>query len=171
MTKKIETTETDNVKDATAVKSTPVPVNPYAMFMTEVDMEVSGVWLDYGSFRVKIARSGGKNTMYSKIFAQVAGKYKNVSVKALGREKVDALYAKVYARAVIKAWEVKDEHDDWKSGLHILGADGTVSIKPMNVDNIIAVLTSLPDLFSDIMSQSGEIATFQKEEEEDITGN
>lgn len=142
-------------------------VNPYAVFMTESDLELQGTDLDYGAFKVRVARAGGRNTMYSKVFAQVAKPYKNVNLRDLPKEDLDAIYAEVYARAVIKGWFVKNSKGEWVSG--IVDLDGqTVAA---TAKTIASVLGKLPDLLSDIMDQASDIATFQRLEEEDLLGN
>ena len=36
----------------------------YEEFETDPNLETGGIWIDYGSFRVQIARAGGANKKY-----------------------------------------------------------------------------------------------------------
>lgn len=142
----------------------------YDIFGTEENFEVNGIWQDFGSTRIKLARSGGKNTAYLKAFKRVMKRYNKVNIEALSDKDQDMIMAEIFANSVIKAWEIKDEKDNWKSGI-ILLKDGKKEIVSFNIDNAKQCLIDLPDLFSVLRSTADNIKTFQKEAEEEQLKN
>lgn len=144
--------------------------NLYEIFETNADEEVSGVWQDFGSARIKLARAGGRNTTYAKTFAKVMKRYNKVNYESLKDEEADLIIAEVFAKAVIKAWEIKNEFDQWESGL-ILKVDGEFTKVEFNVKNVTQCLIDLPDLFSKLREFANEMKTFQAQVEEEQLGN
>lgn len=142
----------------------------YELFKTEEDYEIDGVWQDFGSTRIKIARSGGKNTAYLKAFKKVMKRYNKVNIEALSEEDQDMIMAEIFAGSVIKAWEIKDEKDKWKSGILLLNK-GKKEEVPFSIENVKKCLLDLPDLFSLLRQNADNIKTFQKEVEEEQLKN
>ena len=142
----------------------------YEIFGTEANLETEGIWQDFGTTRIKLARSGGKNTTYLKTFKSVMKRYNKVNIDALSDEDQDIIMAEIFAKGVIKAWEIKDEKGKWKSGI-ILLKDGKKEVVPFNIDSAKQCLLDLPDLFSTLRKSADDIKTYQKEVEEEQLKN
>ena len=140
--------------------------NLYKMYKTETDLEVNGVWQVEGDSRIKIARSGNKNTKYNKTFTKVTKKYDEATIKTLNNEKSDALMAEIFVKSVITAWESKDGKGKWVSGIVMPDDKGELSLLPFNLTNAKKCLLDLPDLFGKLRDKAGDLKTFQKEVEE-----
>lgn len=143
--------------------------NLFEKFKTEDDFEVNGIWKTYqGAAKIKLARAGNKNMEYSKCLAKVAedldGKDEKDPEKET-REDRDKPWIEVYARSVIKGWQVKDG-DKWVDGIHLPDSKGNIIIKPYSIDNVVKALLALPDFFDIIRKDANNIKTFQKEKEE-----
>lgn len=130
----------------------------YEQFKTSDNLEVKGIHLDYGGFRVTIARAGGANKRFAKIADAKSKPYR----RAIQTETLDAdvsmrLLREVYAEAVVVNWEVKQE-DKWVQGIE--GPDGKVL--PFNRGNILKTFEALPDLFMDIQSQATKVGLYRE---------
>lgn len=136
------------------------------MFKTNESNETLGVVLDYGDTRIKIARAGGANEKFKKIFsAKLKPHRRKMEMGTLADETAEHLLKEAYAEAIVLAWSSKDEDGDWIDT--IPDADGEqMDCTPANVYRLF---TELPELFTDIQSSANQVATFRDEEvEEDI---
>lgn len=142
----------------------------YDVFETDEDLETSGIWLDYGDFRVKIASAGQGNKKYVK-YAEKALKpvRKAMQAGALSNERSQAIMSDIYAKVIVLDWEVQDPKKEGKMVSGIEARDGT--ILPFNPENVQATLKALPNLFIDIQEQANSIANFRKAELEEDAGN
>lgn len=139
----------------------------YSQFETDTDLETQGIWIDYGDFRVLIARAGGANKRYMS-YTEVKTKPFRRAIQAgtMTEERSRALLYDIYAKTVILDWQVsqgldkKTEEVVWKRGIH--AKDG--SILEFNPENVIQVFRSLPSLFQDLQQSAEGIALFRKEE-------
>ena len=138
----------------------------YEIYGTESNYEVDGVWQDLGPCRIKLARAGNKNTLYAKTFKSVLKRWDKKNYEAVTEEESKLIMAEIYSKAVIKAWEIKDDKGKWESGLFLMkdGVEKKVSATPAN---IAKCLIDLPDLFTQIQRWADDIKTFQKEAEEE----
>lgn len=83
--------------------------NPYAAFDMDADKEKNGVYNEYGSFRIKIARAGGKNTAYTGIRETLTKQHRRaIQTDTLPQPIQDALNAELAAKALVKGWEVDE---------------------------------------------------------------
>ena len=86
----------------------------YELFRSDADAEKGGVALDYGEFRVTIARAGGANKRYAKLLNLKAKPYQRlIQLDQLDNDKAIEILMEVYAQAVVKNWESKSKQ--WKS--------------------------------------------------------
>lgn len=139
----------------------------YKMFGTDENLEKSGVWIDYGDFRILIARSGGMNKKFVSVAETETKPYRRaIAAGMISEEVLQKVMHKIFAKAVVLDWQVKDGKE-WKRG--IPNKDG--SLGEFNQDNIIATFEALPALFKDIQSQADTIAIFQHQELEDDSKN
>ena len=140
----------------------------YSQFKTDESLEVKGIDLDYGDFRVTIARAGGANKKFARVLERVTKKYR----RALDTETMDndvamGLLHKAYAETVILNWETKV---NGKFAKGIENSDGG-KVLPVTVDNILATFDALPDLFNDIKEQADKAALFRQDILEHDAGN
>ena len=132
--------------------------NVFAMFGTDANMEKTGIWLDYGPFRIRVARAGGSNHKFSKALEIVSKPYRRaIEREILSEEKGIEILVTAYARGIILGWDgVTDENG--------VPLDCTEK-------NIIWLLTKLPDLFKDIQEQASKFSNFQLQDREDDAKN
>lgn len=147
----------------------------YDQFKTDASLEAEGIWLDYGPFRVRVARAGGGNKKFEKLMAAKVAPYKRaIATETLSDEISNKVLMEAYAEAVIIAWEVRDEQADvsggesqWVSGIE--AEDGHVM--PFNPENVIKTLKALPDLYIDIRAQASKAALFLRSIRENDSKN
>lgn len=157
----------------------------YKQFETNEKLEKKGITLDYGVFRVRVARSGGSNIKFQKTLDTLTKPYKRqLEAESLPEAKGQEIMRLAFARAVILDWEVAVDEDgkpiqteedlpsDWegrtfKRGLHT--RDG--GIADYSEEAIVQALKDLPDLFIDIRSQTGRAALYKEDVREAEAGN
>lgn len=133
-------------------------MNLYSMFGTDTELETSGVWLDFGGPRIRVARAGGANSRFTALMAEKARQY-NPQIKAevlpenIGRK----LMIEVYAEAVILDWEGMSDRDG--------------NSLAFNRSNVIQVMTDLPDLFNLVQEHAAKMANFKRAQLEVEAGN
>ena len=139
----------------------------YDIFEADENLETSGIWIDYGDFRVKIASAGQGNKKYVR-YAEKALKpiRRAMQAGALSNERSMAVMSDIYAQTIVLDWQVKVDNE-WKTGIE--GREG--EILPFNKEEVQKVFTSLPNLFIDIQEQAQSIANFRKSGLEDDSGN
>lgn len=136
----------------------------YNIFETDKGLERDGVVLDYGfnsknqPVRIRIARAGGANVKFAKVLEQKMKPYKRaIANDTMDNKVAEKLLIEAYADAVILGWEGVEDRDG----------------NPLDFtrENVIKVLTDLPDLFLDIQQQSQKAALFRAELREAEQGN
>lgn len=144
---------------------------PYELFKTNDELENQGVSLNYGSFKIVIARAGGSNKKYTKIFEAKIRPYRRaIQAGTLDDATDKRVMAEVYADAVVLGWAKIDREkqpdgnyvDKVTNGV-IPGPDG--QDMPFTKANVIKLFTDLPDLFSDVIQQANSVSLFKDEEE------
>jgi hypothetical protein len=142
--------------------------NPYDVFKTDKDMETTGVILDYGDFRVKIARAGGANKKFGKLLTARLKPFKRqIEIDSMDETVASGIMVETYVDAVILDMEVKDKENGTDSNpVYVQGIlDPTGNVLPYNKENAVKFLTDLPELFKDIQAQAGQVALFRTEEQ------
>lgn len=132
--------------------------SPYAHFQTSNNLEVEGVIIDYGDFKIKIARAGGSNTRFSNAMMKHCKPHRKAIQSGTINDKVwRRLLAQIYAESVVLGW------------------DGMVDAKgkdlPFTVENCVKLFIDLPDFFDQIISEAENFRLFKEEEDEDLAGN
>jgi hypothetical protein len=141
---------------------TEILMGMYSQFKTDKNLEQKGITIDYGDFRVTIARAGSANNKFVRVHELLTKPVRRlIDQDILPREKELQINRELYAKAVILNWEVKDGQDKdggdkWKQGIE--AQDGTVL--PFNEENVIATFANLPDLFADITIQATNMKLF-----------
>lgn len=134
----------------------------YKQFKTDTDLEKQGIVLDYGTFRVRVARMGGSN---KKFVAQLEQRTKPlrraIQADTVDRTKLIDVVREVFVDTVILDWETNvgtESFPDWKQGIE--ASDG-VSLLEFNRENVLDTLRNLPDLYDDLQEQAGKAALFR----------
>lgn len=133
-------------------------MNLYAAFKTDTKTEnLEGVVLNYGDGqKIRILRAGGSNQkFYEAIRRHSSASGELVRVSPDNADAVLSL-AKVYADSIVVGWEgIKDSS----------GADMSYS-----KENVIKLLTDLPELFSDIRDAANNAAFFREKIKAELLG-
>ncbi len=126
----------------------------YDQFRSDEVAERDGIFLDYGDFRVQVARAGGANRAYRKELERATKPFRRaIQADAFSEERAEPLLMEVFAKTVVRGWEVKEaETGAWRPGIE--AADG--SVLPFTVENVLATFRALPDLYRDIVEQAGK---------------
>jgi len=155
--------------------------NLYEMFEMDVDLEREGITINYGSVKFLIARAGGRNTAFKKLFGAKTKKHRHqIDNETLGDDAADRIMFESYAEAVVLGWwsrkedangdpilDKKTDEEQWvdtienKKGKHV----------KFSVDECVKLFINLPDLFADIQRMSTKAANYRKELDEEDEGN
>lgn len=150
--------------------------SPYEQFETDENLERDGIVLDYGAYAVKIARSGGSNQRFIKLLEARQKPYRRqIQNETLDEGIARKMLAGVFAEAVILDWgrREKNEAGSYDDQPIIWGSfpgRGGIAL-PYTRDNVVKVLTDIPDFFGDIREQAAKAALFRKQEIEEVAGN
>lgn len=120
-------------------------------YATNHDVESEGAVRDFGDFWIKLARAGGSNKKYSKALRKTTAPYNRaIDLGKLPDELANKLMVTVYAEAVVLDW----------------GGDGMVDPDgqplPCTKENVVRVLTELPDLFAEVRKAAEGMELFQQ---------
>ncbi len=131
---------------------------PYSVFQTDKALEKEGIILDYGDFKIKIARAGGANAAFQKALTSKIRPYKRqIDAGTIPDDVAEKLFLDVYAEAVVLGWEgVTDENG---------------KPLPYSKENAVKLFSDLPDLFRDVQNQAAAISNFRAEVTEDTIKN
>lgn len=121
----------------------------YKQLKTVPDFETNGVWIDYGEFKIKIARAGGANKNFAKCAEKLSRPYRRaIQTGMISVDKAEEILLQVYAKSVILDWEDVTDENDKKLDF--------------SEENVIKVMTDLPDLFNDIKNQASSPEIFRE---------
>ncbi len=154
--------------------------NLYEMFEMDADLEREGITVNYGSVKFLIARAGGRNSAFKKLFQSKAKKYRHqIDNETMSDTAADRLMAESYAEGVVLGWwsRIEDEHGepvltakgDEKWVDTVENADGK-KVK-FSVDECVRLFEDLPDLFANIQMMAGKAANYRLEEDLQDEGN
>jgi len=131
---------------------------PYSIFRTDKSLEKEGIILDYGDFKIKVARAGGANAAFQKALTAKVRPYKRqLDAGTIPDDVAEKLFLDVYAESVVLGWEgVTDENG---------------KPLPFSKENAVKLFTDLPDLFRDVQNQAAAISNFRAEVTEDTIKN
>jgi len=146
----------------------------YSQFETDPHLEKTGVWVDYGDFRVLLGRAGGANKKYMKYAEQKSKPFRRaIAAGVMPEERSKELLFDIYANAVIFDWNVSDGVHEvtsetiWKRGIHM--PDGEIG--DFSYDNVMMTFRRLPDIFFMLQKEAEQISIFRKEELEEEAKN
>ncbi len=128
----------------------------YTQFETDREIEKTGIVLDYGfnskkqPIQIRIARAGGANERYSKLLELRTKPYRRqIQNETLENAVAEKITKEVYAQTVVLGWTGVEDRD---------GND-----MPFTQENCVKLFTDLPDLWSDVQSQSTRASLFRAE--------
>lgn len=138
----------------------------YSRYKTADSLEKTGVVLDLGSAQIRIRRAGGANVAYSKRMEALAKPHRRaIQANTLDREIATNIAIQAYAETIITEWKTRKDDGKFYDGIET--EDGTTI--PFNVENTIATLKDLPDLFAEIQEFAGNSTMFlQANLDEDV---
>lgn len=139
----------------------------YSQFQTNEDLEKSGVVIDYGSFRVLIARAGGGNTDFMRVLAAKTKPHRRaIQTETMDPNLAQSIEKEVYAETVVRNWETLVD-GEWVQGIE--SPNG--GLLDVTKENIQETFENLPDLFYDLKDQANKVAIFRQAEMEADTKN
>lgn len=141
----------------------------YDQHATSVELERKGVWVDYGGFRVKVAKAGGANRAYlQKVEMETKPIRRAMAAGTLSEDRARPIMIKVFVETIIMGWQVFESFEDnpdaeekatkdqvqeggiWKDGIE--QPDG--SIGKFNAENVRKALVALPAVFNMIKTDA-----------------
>lgn len=140
--------------------------NPYSSFKTNANNEVEGVFINYGDFRVRIARAGGANKKYK---TQADRKYR--AQRRLGpvtNEQAEKIMYELLISCCILDWQVKGSDGQFVPGMH---HPQTAAVIPFTEENVKLVLDQLPEFAAALANEAATVDLFSDEEIEEEAGN
>ena len=139
----------------------------YDTFGTDKDLEKTGIYLEYETFRIKVARAGGGNKRYAKSLEAHTRPYRRaLQTETLSNDRAMELLRLAYADSVVIDWEVK-QGDDWVQGIETESGD----LLPFTRKNVLETFKKLPDLFTEVQEQAGRATLYRQMVLEEDAGN
>ena len=125
----------------------------YQIFETDAELEKKGFALEYGDAVFIIARAGGANESYQRFVEHKMRPHRtSVNAGTMAESTSRKILIEAYSEKIILAWDgVTDENDE-----------------PLEFskENVVKVLTDLPDLFEDIVRESSRVSNYIAEQAE-----
>lgn len=140
----------------------------YDQFQTDGDAERTGIWLDYGTYQIRIARAGGSNKKFAKRLDALTQPYRRaIATETMDPDLIRRIMCEAYADAVVLDWKVK-VGDEWQSGIE---QPDSYELLPVTKPNIMDTFTNLPELFEDVQEQARMMKLFRTELRKDAAEN
>lgn len=144
----------------------------YKSFRSDTQAEVEGKVIDYGDFRVTIARAGGNNKAYNRLLETLSKPYRRaIQLENLSDAISDKIMKEATAKAVVLNWEVsetdaKTGNVSWRQGIE---DPDTGAILPFDAENVMKVFShpEVQDLYHDIRSSAAKASLFLQTARED----
>lgn len=131
----------------------------YDMFKTNEKSEKEGIIIDYGTGgNFRIARIGGANSAFSRYRAARLKPYKyQIEKETISEEVLKDIMLDCFIKYVLLGWEnVKDES----------GKD-----YPYTEENARKLMTALPELYADLLTQANDFSNFRAAEVQEMAKN
>lgn len=143
---------------------------------TDPEKERNGVPLDFGDYRVTLARIGGANDRFEiELERELKPHRRVIAVAKFDKEKEREIVFRVFARTVVMKWETltsslrklePGEKDSFVEGIDMRG-----KLVPASEDNIVAVFKAMHGVFLDLQSVAKGEQLFRLDQREDDAGN
>jgi hypothetical protein len=140
----------------------------YSSFDMDEDSEVRGIPVNYGKFVVTIARVGGSNDLYRKVFERESKPVQAaLEMGGLSEAESRQLLFRVFARSVVKNWQFR-ENGALLTGF---GRDAKGEVVEFNEQNLIAIWTKRYELFLQIKRDAETRELYQSRVRESVAKN
>lgn len=143
----------------------------FKSFATDKTVERDGILLNYGNVRFRIARAGGANRQFNKVFQHDTKPYeRQMKNNTLSDKDSDELMAGIYAKSIVLGWESNygsDDQPEWKPTLTVPASkkhNREEEVLEFSPENVKKVLLLLPDLFADIREQATTASNFRDDD-------
>jgi len=150
---------------------TPHPL--FAAFKTDSTMETDGILLRYPGFEVKVARAGGANKAFGKLFeSRISKPYaRQMKMGTMDDDLASQLMAEVYHDTILikGTCRAQDAAGKWHDN-SIPTADGKI-VDATRANVVKLFSTDLAELFRDIQGQAGDFANYRQMDMEEAAGN
>lgn len=135
----------------------------YKTFDQDTSLETKGLWVNYGDFRVLIARAGGANQKFTDKLQAAMKPYRHqIDNDTLSQKTAEDVLMETYAATVVLGWESKNDAGEWVPTLP--DRDGVaMECTPANVKK---VFKALPEFFKDIQQLASKAASFKRTQED-----
>lgn len=141
----------------------------YKTFGTDKKLESDGITVEYDDLRFVVARAGGGNARFRKVFQKKAKPYRyKIDNDLLSEDIAQKLLAEAYAETIILRCDTKGPDGKWQEGKLPL-KDGTIA--EATPERLTQLFLDLPVLFSDVQSMANNVSNFRKVEEEEDEKN
>lgn len=123
---------------------------------TSAELEKSGVWMDYGDYRVKIARAGGANRKYLNELQMATKPIKRaLDTNSVPPERQKEIMTKVFAKTIVMGWQTFVD-GEWKDGIET--PDGKIG--KFSPELVEQTLTALPEVLADIQKDAMDMELY-----------
>lgn len=140
----------------------------YAAFDMDEDAETRGLPVNYGRFVVTLARVGGSNDLYRKVFEQESKPVATaLQLGELPDSEARQLFYRVYARSIVKNWQFRE---DGKL-VNGLGRTSDGEVIEFSEANVIALWTAKHELFLQIQKDAEQRELYQSRNQETVAKN
>lgn len=142
----------------------------YKQLKTDPSLEKKGVEVNYGTFRVTLARAGGANKTYERLLEVRTQPHR----RAMKTETMDNVVALdimrgIYADSIILHWESKNTEGDWEVGVEapppmvdgVPNMDAPIEILPYNRENVVGAMETLPELLMWFQEDANKLALYR----------
>lgn len=129
----------------------------FSQFKTDRDLEKTGITLQFGTttrggkevpVQIRIARAGGGNTKFDKVFEHKTKPYKRmIQTDSLPDSVNKQIMRETYAETVVLGWD------------NVQNEDG--EFIEFSVENAVELFTALPELLTEIQVQSNKASLFR----------
>ena len=146
----------------------------YDQLQTDPSLETKGVEIDYGSFRVTLARAGGANKKYEKLLDIRSKPHRRaMKTETMDNDVALGIMREVYADAIILHWETKNSKGEWDVGIEAKPKKSGDPLKmvPFNRDNSVQAMIDLPELLTWFKEDAEKLALYLVQHQEEDTGN
>ncbi len=144
----------------------------YDQLQTDPALETKGIEVDYGSFRVTLARAGGANKKYEKLLDAKSKPHRRaMKTETMDNEVAIGIMREVYAESIILHWDAKNAKGEWEDGIEAKPkkAGDPIKLVPFTRDNVIQAMIDLPELLAWFKEDAEKLALYLVQyQEEDI---
>lgn len=138
-------------------------MSAFEVFGTNDDLEKEGVWQNFGTFRVRLARAGGANKRFARLIeAKTKPFLRAIKTDTLDMDTQLRITREVFAETVVTGWQCNkgtDKEPKWEDVVEV--APG--QFEAFSPASVLKALVALPNLFTDIQQQANSFANYRDE--------